>query len=281
MSEHPQEEHSSFIKTPKQLIAVIVLSFVVPIALISILASIVTSSSQSTMSDEAIAQRLKPVGEVVIAQASDTPGQRTGKQIVESVCAACHATGALNAPKMGDTAAWAPHIKEGLAALTQNAIKGIRQMPPRGGDPNLSDDEVARAVAYLANQSGASFKEPPIQSAPVKVAAAGAPATDASAAAAAPAAATAAPAAAAKGGDAAKGKSVHDATCMVCHGAGVAGAPKTGDKAQWAPRLKQGVPALYETALKGKGAMPPKGGNMALSDADVKAAVDYMVGLVK
>jgi cytochrome c5 len=102
-----------------------------------------------------------------------------------------------------------------------------------------------------------------------------APATVA-AAAAAPAAGKANDA----GGDAA-GKKVHDTACLACHGAGVAGAPRTGDKAAWAPRLKQGVAALYESALKGKGAMPPKGGNPALSDADVKASVDFMVGQVK
>ena len=70
-------------------------------------------------------------------------------------------------------------------------------------------------------------------------------------------------------------------TCVACHGTGLAGAPKFGDKAAWAPRLKAGMPAVYEIALKGKGAMPPKGGNLSLSDADVKAAVDYMVNAAK
>ena len=64
---------------------------------------------------------------------------------------------------------------------------------------------------------------------------------------------------------------------MACHATGVAGAPKLGDKAAWAPRLKTGKEALYASVIKGKGAMPPKGGNAALSDADVKAAVDYLV----
>ena len=64
---------------------------------------------------------------------------------------------------------------------------------------------------------------------------------------------------------------------MACHGTGVAGAPKFGDKAAWAPRIKQGKDALHASALKGKGAMPPKGGNASLSDDAVKAAVDYMV----
>jgi cytochrome c5 len=77
------------------------------------------------------------------------------------------------------------------------------------------------------------------------------------------------------------GKTVYDKTCMVCHAAGVAGAPKFGDKALWAPRIAQGIDKLYENSIKGfkgkTGVMPPKGGNMSLSDADMKAAVDYMV----
>ena len=76
---------------------------------------------------------------------------------------------------------------------------------------------------------------------------------------------------------AADGKAVYDGTCSVCHAAGVANAPKLGDKAAWAPRIKTGAEALYASVLKGKGAMPPKGGNAALADADVKAAVDYIV----
>jgi cytochrome c5 len=98
----------------------------------------------------------------------------------------------------------------------------------------------------------------------------------ASAAAAAPAAAKTA---AAPAGD--SGKSTYDAACTACHAAGVAGAPKLGDKAAWAARVKAGKPALYTSALKGKGAMPPKGGNAALADDAVKAAVDYLVAAAK
>ena len=79
---------------------------------------------------------------------------------------------------------------------------------------------------------------------------------------------------------AANGEGVYKQACFACHGAGVAGAPKLGDKAAWAPRLAQGMPTLYTSAIKGKGAMPPKGGSPA-PDADIKAAVDYMVGTVK
>jgi cytochrome c5 len=274
MSEHDPHQHTSFIKTPKQLVAVIVLAFVVPVLVIAMLASLASRSvDPSTVSEEAVAKRLKPIGEVAVVAGGGAQAARTGQQVVEAVCAACHATGALNAPKIGDTKAWAPLINHGEKHLVENAIKGIRQMPPRGGNPDLTDLEVTRAVAYMVNQSGGKFAEP---AAPV-------PTAVATAAVATAAAAQPAPQAAAKpaGGAAASGKAVHDATCAVCHAAGVAGAPKTGDKAAWAPRLKQGTAALHESALKGKGAMPPKGGNTSLSDADVKAAVDFMVGQAK
>jgi cytochrome c5 len=290
MSEHDPHEHTSFIKTPKQLIAVIVLAFVVPVIVISMIASLASRSvepSATAFSEQAIAERLKPVGESVVVAAGAPAPARTGQQIVETVCAACHTTGALNAPKMGDRTAWGPLIKKGFDELVANAIKGIKQMPPRGGNPQLSDVEVARAVAYMANQAGAKFSEPEPPAAvagetktPVSSAA---PATAASAAAPPTTVAAAAPAkpAAGAGGDAAKGKSVYDSACVACHGAGVAGAPKLGDQAAWAPRIKQGTEVLYQSALKGKGAMPPKGGQMQLPDGDVKAAVDFMVGQSK
>jgi cytochrome c5 len=276
MSEVQNEEHSSPIKTPKQLIIVVVLAFVVPIALIVMLSQLVTGSldvnkDNPGMSDEAIAKRLKPVGEVLVSDPSAPKVEKNGKQVVETVCAACHATGALNAPKIGDKAAWAKLSKAGLDAVAANAIKGIRQMPARGGNPDLSDTEVTRAVVYMANQSGASWQEPESKPAP-----AAAPVMTAAAAAPAPAATTA-PAKT----DAGKGKAVYEANCVACHAAGVAGAPKAGDKAAWAPRLKGGMDALYASSIKGKNAMPPKGGNLSLTDTDVKAAVDYLAGLAK
>jgi cytochrome c5 len=271
------EEHSSPIKTPKQLIVVVVLAFVIPIALFGMLAHLMVSRSdfgdRSALSEEAIARRLKPVGEVAIADPNAPQVAKSGKEIVDAVCAACHVTGALNAPKIGDKTAWQKLIKEGHDNLTREAIKGVRQMPPRGGNPELSDVEIARAVAYMANQSGASFKEPEAKPAPGAQPAASGPAAGKPA----PTQAAAAPAAAA----AKSGQAIYDATCTACHAAGVAGAPKVGDKAAWAPRIKEGMNVLYANSIKGKNAMPPKGGNPSLSDAEVNAAVDYMVKLSK
>jgi cytochrome c5 len=284
MSEKHTDEHESFINTPKQLITVVIHAFVVPIALIVVLTQLATQQSgvdhnDPAYSDEAVARRLKPVGEVVISDPNAPKVEKTGQQVVEAVCSACHATGALNAPKIGDAARWKPLIADGYEHLTEMAIKGVRAMPPKGGNPDLSDTEVARAVAYMANQSGANFKEPAAK--PAAPAPAAAATTTSAAASAAPAPAAAAAPAAGKGGDASKGKATYESTCVVCHGAGVAGAPKVGDKAAWAPRIKTGMDVLHAAALKGKGAMPPKGGNASLPDADVAAAVDYMVSQSK
>ena len=101
-----------------------------------------------------------------------------------------------------------------------------------------------------------------------------APAPEQQAAAAAPEAA--APAAEAEP-DLAKGKSIYGAACFACHLTGAAGAPKLGDKAAWAPRIAQGMEVLYASSINGKGAMPPKGGRVDIADADIRAAVAYMV----
>jgi cytochrome c5 len=137
----------------------------------------------------------------------------------------------------------------------------------------------------MANKAGANWTAPAVAAAPATAAApASAPAaapstTTATAAPAAPAAvASAAPAASGAKPD---GKKIYDSGCIACHGAGVAGAPKFGDKPAWAPRIATGMEALYTASIKGKGVMPPKGGNPSLSDADVKAAVDFMVAAAK
>ncbi len=259
-----EDQHDSFIKTPRQLIIVVALSFIVPIALAVLLSQLASSGlvydrDSPSMSPEAIAKRIAPVADVrVEGGGAGTAAAKTGEDIYKTVCTACHATGVMKAPKLGDRADWAPRYAQGQKTLVQTALKGAGAMPPRGGAAGLSDAEVERAVVYMANAAGAKFRE--------------------SAAPAAPAAKAAAPA---KSAAAADGKKIYDTTCVACHGTGVANAPKFGDKAAWAPHLVHGVEHLQENALKGIRAMPPKGGNLALSDAEVKAAVAYMVGAVK
>jgi cytochrome c5 len=252
--------HSSFIKTPQQLIVVILLSFLVPIIGIILLVQLVTGrpgADPAALTPDAVAARIQPVGKVEFGGAPAAAGARSGEEVVKSVCAACHQAGVAGAPKIGDKTAWAPRIKTGMNALVQSALKGKNAMPPKGGNASLSDEEVARAVAFLANQAGADFKAP---AAPKGKPAAGAQKT------------------AAAGAD---GKAVFDKVCTVCHTAGVAGAPKPGDKAAWAPRIKTGIDALQQSVTKGKGAMPPKAGNPALTDAEIRAAIEYMVSQSK
>jgi cytochrome c5 len=276
-------DHDTPIKTPKQLITVVVLSFIIPIALIVMLVSFVTGGKKVdgqglALKPEAIAERIKPVAAVNLKAADGPKVYLTGEQVYAQVCKACHDSGAAGAPKFGDKAAWAPHIKEGYDDLLKNAIKGIKAMPPRGGNPDLSDYEVARAVVYITNAAGGTFKEPAAPAAaPAPAAEPAAAAPAAAPAAAAPAPVVAAAAAPAAGG----GKALYETACVACHAAGVANAPKFGDKAAWAPRIKTGMDTLYTSVIKGKGAMPPKGTAMAASDADIKAAVDYMVAAAK
>ncbi len=236
-------------------------------------------ANNPAMSPEAVAKRIKPVGDLVIVEAAGAKTLKSGEQVYTAVCAACHATGVADAPKFDDKAGWSGRIAEGYDHLVEAAIKGVRTMPPRGGNPDLSDIEVARAVAHMANAAGANFKAPePQADKPAATVAAAAPA-----AAPAPTAPAAPALAAAPAADA--GQKVYETMCVACHGSGVAGAPKTGDKAAWAARIAQGAATLHEHALKGfqgkAGMMPAKGGNPALPDADVKAAVDYMAAQAK
>lgn len=165
-----QASHSSFIKTPQQLLVVVALAFVVPIFGIVMLVQLVVNRPQvdpAAMKPEAVAARIQPVGKVEFgaADAAGGGGARTGEELTTAVCAACHTTGAAGAPKIGDKAAWAPRIKTGLKAMADNALKGITVkgamvMPPKGGASDASDLEIERAIVYMVNQSGGSLKEP-------------------------------------------------------------------------------------------------------------------------
>ena len=158
------DEHSSFIKTPKQLIVVVVLAFAVPIALIVLLSQLITGVRPGATEDTetGVLNRIKPVGEVTLAEANAPKGNMSGEQVYQAVCKTCHEAGIAGAPKVGDNGAWGPRIKQSVDQLFAHAINGTdKGMPPKGGNPDLADVEVQRGVVYMANRSGASFKEPP------------------------------------------------------------------------------------------------------------------------
>jgi len=123
--------------------------------------------SNSTAAEASVVERIKPVAEVNLsANGGGATQQKSGAEVVQAICAACHAAGALGSPKIGDNGAWGPRIAQGYETLVKHAIEGVRMMPARGGSPDLSDFEVASAVAYMANKSGANFKAPEPPAAP-------------------------------------------------------------------------------------------------------------------
>jgi cytochrome c5 len=156
--------HEGPIKTPKQLIATVVASFLIPILVIILLVNYVDMGSRSAagstgLEAEAVARRLQPIGSVSVRDPSAPAVLRTGQQVFAGQCSACHANGAAGAPKFGDAAAWGPRIKTGYEALLNSALKGKNAMGAQGGG-EYSDIEVGRAVVYMANQGGAKFDEP-------------------------------------------------------------------------------------------------------------------------
>ena len=290
MKEH--DPHSSPIKSPKQLVIVVLLAFIIPITVIGLISQLVTGVRVgSHESDKEVLSRIRAAGHVVVGEAAPPKGTLAGDAVYGQVCKACHEAGLAGAPKIGDKAAWGPRIAQGESTAVQHALSGFQGktgvMPPKGGDAELTDAEVARAVVFMANQAGANWKEPAATPAPVTTASA--PSTLAPSAAPSTPAPSAAPGARASPASApaaqADGKKIYESTCIACHGAGIAGAPKFGDKAAWSPRIAEGIDTLHTHALQGfqgkGGVMPPKGGNTTLSDAAVKAAVDYMVSAAK
>jgi cytochrome c5 len=133
-----------------------------PVALVAA-ALLAGCGDQSKIDPETTATLIQPVARVEIQAVTITPGTRTGEQIVKAICAACHDAGAVGAPKTGDAAAWGPRLALGFEGLTASVIAGKGAMPPRGGGSDLTDTEVSRAVAYLANLAGAGYTEPPVE----------------------------------------------------------------------------------------------------------------------
>jgi cytochrome c5 len=169
MSQEPHSHDEGPIQTPKQLIVAVALAFVLPVVIIALLVSYVTSDSKSAagsnaMAAESVAQRIMPVGSVEIQAVTIAPGSRTGEDVFKAQCTTCHTAGALGSPKLADAAAWAPRIAQGLETLWTSAMKGKNAMPAQGtGD--FTGDEIKRAVVYMANAAGAKFEAPPVAAA--------------------------------------------------------------------------------------------------------------------
>jgi cytochrome c5 len=162
-----ENEHGTAIRTPKQLVAVVAGFFLAIVVGIILLVKFVTTdpltgAGSDSMSPEKIAERLRPIADqgFRLQAAGGAKQLQTGEAVYNGVCVACHGSGAAGAPKLGDNAAWSARIGQGYDTLLKHAIEGIRAMPAKGGKADLDNLEVARAVVFIANKSGASFKEP-------------------------------------------------------------------------------------------------------------------------
>lgn len=167
------ENHESVIKTPKQLIVAVAAGFLVPILAIVLIVQFVANDKKvgagsSSQSPEAVAARIHPVADdgYTFTDASGPKQLQSGEAIYTSTCSACHAAGMAGAPKFGDAGAWGARIAQGYDKLLEHALKGLNAMPAKGGNPDLNDVEVARAVVHMANAGGAKFKEPEVKDAP-------------------------------------------------------------------------------------------------------------------
>lgn len=215
-----------------------------------------------TRAQQAQAERIQPIGTVVTGAADAGGGQaatagaaRSGQEIYNAACAACHAAGVAGAPKVGAKEAWQPRLEKGMDGLLQSVVNGLGAMPPRGGT-QASEQELKNAIAYMLQETGLE-------------------APGGGADAAAPAAEQPADA---EGGevDLARGREVVEQTCAACHRTGVAGAPKIGDKEAWQARIEEGMDHMLEVAVNGLGAMPPRGGG-DYSEAELRAAIQVML----
>ena len=178
-----------------------------------------------------------------IAPADAQRRERSGQEVVDAVCAACHVPGKDKAPKIGDAKAWSARASQGLNALTDHAIKGIRNMPAHGGNSGVSDIEIERAVIYMVNRSGGKWIEPVGGATPAVMR---------------------------------TSEAIVNNQCAKCHQEGLNGAPKIGDRPAWIPRLKNGLDKLVASAIHGHGGMPARGGLPDLSDQEIRGAIVYM-----
>lgn len=156
------ENHANARKTP---VTTVILAIVIPVVALVLLFNIMMSSNMKVVgndpeSQEAVASRIQPIAGFALVDTSGPKVLKTGQQVYDSTCAACHNAGVAGAPIFGNADAWAPVIAKGYETLVKNALNGINAMPARGGNPTLADIEIERAIVLMANKAGASFPEP-------------------------------------------------------------------------------------------------------------------------
>ena len=158
------EQHGSK-NSPIMIFAAAVGVFAAPVIAIILIVQLVLSiqaghvdKDDPRMAEAAVKERIKSFGEVRAIDPSAPRVEKTGEAVYTEVCSSCHGSGALGAPKLGSKGDWGKRNALGFDTLVKNATNGIRAMPPRGGNPDLSDIEMSRSVAHLANSGGANFK---------------------------------------------------------------------------------------------------------------------------
>jgi cytochrome c5 len=157
MSKHDEQHSSPSTLQPMVIILGILLVLTTVIAML-IAKPVAEDAAPAATQVADVKENIAPVAAVEVA-AADTGAAtaKSGEEVVKGGCAMCHATGMMNSPKIGDAAQWKPRIAQGYETLVKHAVEGIRAMPAKGGNPALTDGEIAAAVAVMANQSGASF----------------------------------------------------------------------------------------------------------------------------
>ncbi|HNQ04276.1 MAG TPA: c-type cytochrome [Thiobacillaceae bacterium] len=197
--------------------------------------------------EKEIQARIQPFGSFVAVDPNAPKVELTGEQVYGQVCANCHGSGALGSPKFESAADWGPRLAQGYETLLGHALSGIRSMPARGGEPDLTDLEVARGMVYMANSAGAQFEAAVGKDKVPTVA------------------------------ELTRGREVYATDCAYCHDTGLTGAQKLDDAKAWSVLLKKSREVLYGNAIQGTLGGPAKGGNAKLSDEDTRLAVDYMI----
>lgn len=256
----------------------------------------------------AAAKILAPIGKVEIKEEGNGgSATRSGEEVYASTCGTCHNSGIAGAPKLDDKTSWETRLSGGFSALVASSITGKGGMPARGGNPEITDSEMELAVSHMIKQAGielvassAAMTTPAVTNESMEVEVKTTTPSEAEEKSAMESkaketkdavvkklvavntatmdsiATSAATVSATTETDHSAGEAIYKNSCFACHDSGVANSPKIGDKVAWTARIAMGDDTLYKSAIKGKGAMPAKGGNTSISDADVKAAVDYM-----